>query len=149
MHRYRRGDFAAWLSQARKTVAVRADSPACGARRVFHVADLNDTACNYISIWTDAAEAKVTVASGGSLQAELTLGTVAPRVPFILALSLANNDARASLDGAAELTDSSAIIPPCDSVWFGSGPSGEQLCGHLSGEWRFFDDTGDVKALSA
>jgi hypothetical protein len=141
--------FIRWLARPEKTVVVRADGPASGVRRVFHAAKTGSEASDYISIWTSDAAAKVTVAAGGVTQAELALGTIAPGAPFTIALSLAPTGVQASLNGAAKAGGASAIVPTCDKLWFGCGPAGEQLCGHLSGAWRFLANAGNVEALSA
>ena len=138
-----------WLAQPGKTVVVRADSPASGARRVFHAAKTGSEASDYISIWTSDATVRATVVAGGVTQADLALGTIAPGVPFTVALSLAANRVQASLDGAAKASGPNATVPTCDKLWFGCGPGGEQLCGHLSGAWRFLASAGNVEALSA
>lgn len=142
-------DFAAWLARAEKTVVVTADSPASGTRRVLHAARTGSEATDYLSIWTSAATLKATVVAGGVMQADLTLGTIAAGVPFTVAVSLGTTGVSASLDGGAALTHSSAAMPAYDRLWFGCGPAGEQLCGHLAGTWRFIGESGDVQALSA
>ena len=142
-------DFTTWLALAQKTVVITADSPANGTRRVFHMALTGDPANNYVSILTSGTSAKATVVRGGVTQAELPLGTIAPGVPFTVALAMAENNIAASLNGAPAVSDTSANMPACDKLWFGSGPAGEQLCGHLAGTWRFLNRLGDVEALSA
>jgi hypothetical protein len=142
-------DFTTWLALAQKTVVITADSPANGTRRVLHMALAGDPANNYVSILTSGTSARATVVRGGVTQAELPLGTIAPGVPFTVALAMAENNIAASLNGAPAVSDTVANMPACDKLWFGSGPAGEQLCGHLAGTWRFLDRLGDVEALSA
>lgn len=142
-------DFTAWLARAAKTIAVQADSPASGTRRVFHAAKTGSEATDYISIWTSEATVKATVVAGGITQADLTLGTITAGVLFKVALSLAANDVEASLNGAAKVTDASVTLPACDKAWFGSDSTGNYLNGHLSGAWQFLNAARDVQALAA
>lgn len=142
-------DFAQWLARPEKTVVVQADCPASGTRRVFHAAKTGSEASDYISIWTSDSTVKATVAAGGVIQADLTLGTIAAGVPFKVALSFAEDTVQASLNGAAKVTNAGAALPACDKLWFGCGAAGAQLCGHLSGTWRLLNRASDVEALAA
>lgn len=141
-------DFTTWLARPNKTLVVSADSPASGTRRIFHAAKAGTEANDSISIYTVDDAAKVQVRSGGVTRADLTLGTIAAGTPFTVALSMAENVVEASLNGTARASSASATIPACDKLWFGCGPAGEQLCGHLSGRWQFLPEIGDVEALA-
>lgn len=142
-------DFVRWLAQPSKTVAVRADSPASGTRRVLHAARAADPANDFISLYTSGTAVKATAMAGGVVEADLTLGTIAAGTPFTVALSLAGNELRASLNGAPQAIGTAATVPVCDKLWFGSDDAGNQLCGHLAGTWRFEPGAGDVEALAA
>lgn len=142
--------FIGWLEQTERTLVIEADSPASGERTILFAAKEGDEADNHVRLYTDGTDLKLAIETGGGTVAALTLGTIAAGVPFKAAIALADDAISASLNGAAAVTDGSATLPGAlDKIWFGCDSSGNELCGHLRGTWRFLDTLGDVEVLSA
>lgn len=140
-------DFSGWYSATEDTIIVEASSPASGTRVVWQADD--GTANNRVTLYTTGTSLKLDILAGGVSQASITLGTITANTTFKAAFAIKANDVAASLNGAAEVTDTSVTLPTVDRCRFGADTTGNYLCKYIKTFKSYATRLTNVQGLAA
>jgi len=114
-------------SEGRLVMVAR--SPGVGVRVLAQFDDGSDS--NRIVIYTNGVALVAQVDIGGSSVATLSLGSITPYAECRVAISWAANNFAASLNGAANVTDTSGAVPGLTTLFVGTGRGHGHLGGHI------------------
>lgn len=122
-------------------------NPASG---VCGVASLNDNTANErIGLNTSGTDPLLVVVDGGVTQANIDAGTFAANNITRLAARFGPNDFAVSVNGGAEVVDTSGTMPTVDRLMIGRTQAGEYLNGPLARLVLFDRPPTDLRRLSA
>ncbi len=122
-------------------------NPASGVRGI---ASLNDNTANErIGLNTSGTDPLLVVVDGGATQANIDAGTFAANSITRLAARFGPNDFAVSVNGGAEVVDTSGTMPTVDRLMIGRTQAGEYLNGSLARLVLFDRPPTDLRRLSA
>lgn len=125
-------NFSDWYADTRYIVAT-ADSVAIGTRPIWEISLTSDAANNRITLWLNGQYPTLTVVRSGVTEASIAWPyPVASNEPFTIAVRLVDNDIALSVDGEAEMTDTSCTLPSVDRMFLGKDQAGNYLFGHIA-----------------
>lgn len=111
------GNFSGFYNQAAFTAVVKFKGQASGTRTYLSFSD--GTANERIELQSVGGTLTLTVVDGGVAQAALALGSVVTGTDYTVAMAWAANDFSASVNGAANVTDTSGTLPTPDRLAIG------------------------------
>lgn len=139
-------NFSSWWNATEGTFYFEGDSPGSGTRPLVSADD--NTANEKFNLYTSTLDPKFLITDGGVSQADIDAGSITANTAFKFAAAFKANDCSVSVNGGAEVNDTSATMPTVDRLRIGADQAGNSLNGHVKA-FRFYSTNKDTQALTA
>lgn len=133
-------------TDGRHTLSFEGDviTTATGTKALLSLDD--NTANERIELYVSGSDLKFRIIDGGATQCDLTLGTVTANVPFKCAVSFAENNVSAAMEGGIVMTADTVTLPVVDRLRLGSNQAGNSGNCHIKA-WGYEPNLVPMNAL--